>query len=129
MSWSFGKFNYSVLNMKLKPVFLSVIQEEVDGTVSKEFFHEMSDSRLHELINGRTPDGAIYYSKGVRDLALLEVDRRQHNSLVSRVSGEIEFREEVVKAMVNAGISRHVAENMTSEESKMMQQAKKYGII
>ena len=115
--------------MKLKPVYLSVIQEEIDGTVKKEFFHEMSESRLHELINRRTPDGAIYYSKDVRDLALREVDRRQHNSLVTRVSGEIGFREEVVNAMVNAGISRHVAENMTTEESKLMEQAKKYGVI
>lgn len=117
------------MEIKLKPIYLSVIQEEVDGTVKKEFFHEMLDSRLHDLINRRYLDGAIYYSKEVRDLAILEVDRRQHNSLLTRFSDEIYFRVDVIDALCNSGMSRHVAEIMTSKEPDLMRLAKKFGVI
>jgi hypothetical protein len=115
--------------MNSKPIYLSVIQEEIDGVISKEFFHQMSTSRLRDLISRRFSDGTIYYSKGVRDLALLEVERREYNSLVSIISGDIEFREEVIALIVESDISRHVAEKITSTESELMKQAKKYGLI
>jgi hypothetical protein len=113
----------------LKPIYLAVIQEDVDGAINKEFFHEMSESRLRDLINRRLPDGSINYSKDVRDLASLEIERREYNSMISRVSADNEFREEVISLIVKAGISRHVAESITSDQSKLMVQAKKYGVI
>jgi hypothetical protein len=115
--------------MKLKPVYLCVIQEKIGGTLNKEFLHIISNCRLSDLIGRRNHDGQFYYKKDIRDLAVMEVERREHNSLVEKAIGEIEFREEVIAAMVDAGVSRHVAENMTSGEAKMMGQARKYGII
>lgn len=115
--------------MNAKKIYLSVIQEEVNGVIKKEFFHQMSDFRLRDLIGRTSSDGTIYYSKGVRDLALLEIDRREYNSLISIISGDIEFREEVIDLIVKSGITRRVAENITSDEKKLMEQAKKYGVI
>jgi hypothetical protein len=89
----------------------------------------MMDSRLHNFINRPYLDGAIYYFKEVRDLAILKVDRRHHNSLITRFSDEIAFRDDVIDAMCNSGMSRHVAKSMTSKEPDLMEQAKKFRVI
>ncbi len=116
--------------MKLKPIYICVIQETVNGKPKKsELIHEMSDLRLQDLIGRRVPSGELYYRRNIRALALNEVDRRQHNSVVTRASAEVEFREEVIAAMLNAGISRRVAESMTIEESNLLNQANKYGVL
>ena len=116
--------------MKLKPIYICIIQEHVDGKPKKsELLHEMSDFRLQDLITKRRHSGELYYRRDIRALALNEVDRRQHNSVVNRASAEVEFREEVIAAMMNAGISRRVADSMTIEESKLLNQANKYGVI
>ena len=115
--------------MQLKPIYLCVLQEEIDGNTSKEFLHEMSDSRLRDLTTRRTVDGSIYYSKDVRETARMEIDRRNHNALITRAYAEIEFRADVVNAMVNAGMSKVVAEKLTNDVTTLMDQAKKFGVI
>lgn len=98
-------------------------------TMSKEFFCEMSDSRLLELINRRSTVHGFYYDDVDRNHAIQEVEQRKKNEWKTRNLAEIEFRQEVVDAIVNSGFTKRVAENMTIEASNLMQQAKKYGVI
>lgn len=55
----------------------------------------------------------------------MEINRREK----LKKSYNFEFKEEVIFAMVEAGISRRVAENMTADNSGLMEQAKKFKII
>ena len=115
--------------MQLKPIDICVIQETVNGSSTKEYLHEMSDFRVHELKTRRSRSGKLYYQKDIRDIASKEIDRRLHNSLVTRARAEVEFSYEVIAAMIDAGMSLRVAESLTSEESKLMQQASRFGIV
>jgi hypothetical protein len=115
--------------VNLKPVNLCVIQEWSDGVVKSEFLHEMSESRIRDLVGRRDSVGRYFFSKDIRDLASLEIRRRCHNSLVSRYIGDVDFRGEVVRAMMFAGVDKRVAENLTGNESETIRQGRKYGVI
>lgn len=48
---------------------------------------------------------------------------------VARNNAAVEFKEEVVAAMMEAGIARHVALNRISTVAKLMAEAKAFGVI
>ena len=48
---------------------------------------------------------------------------------VARINAENEFRQEVIQAMVDAGIARHVAANRTATEAKLLACAREFEII
>ena len=58
-----------------------------------------------------------------------EQNERNRQAALAKQNADVEFREEVIDAMEEAGISRRVAANMTATEVTMMQNARKYGVI
>jgi hypothetical protein len=58
-----------------------------------------------------------------------EEDERNRQAALAKQNADFEFREEVIDAMEEAGISRRVAANMTATEATLMQNARKYGVI
>jgi hypothetical protein len=68
--------------------------------------------------------------EGQRSLAQQErEDEAARQEALNRQNADLEFREEVIDAMVDAGISRRVAANMTANEKTLMDNARKYGVI
>lgn len=59
----------------------------------------------------------------------LVAERKADEEAKSRLQADKEFLDEVVDEIVAAGFARHVAYNMCNTEAKMMEQARKYGVI
>jgi hypothetical protein len=71
-------------------------------------------------------------SKSTQDLVnsvYEEMRRRATNSAVEQARSDNELREEVIEELMAAGKARHVAENLTNTEAKLLAQARLVGII
>lgn len=64
-----------------------------------------------------------------RDSRAAEEYIRRQIEAQKRADADTEFRMEVIEEMVAAGVARHVAANLTNTEAKMLEQARKYGVI
>jgi hypothetical protein len=101
-----------------------------DGVKRTEFVHEMSDEKLLAIIEKRWSDcGHRYAGKDARKYVEREIIRRAKMKEAAKYCYEDDFREEVVCAMVDGGVSRRVAQIITKDYSGLMEQAKKYGVI
>ncbi|WP_442764182.1 hypothetical protein [Malikia spinosa] len=91
------------------------------------YLHEIPDEILLAVaLGGRWSDAKYEFGGGTLGIVFKwEINRREK----LKQSYGSEFREEVIFAMVEAGISRRVAENMTANNSGLMEQAKKFKII
>jgi hypothetical protein len=91
------------------------------------YLHEIPDEILLAVaLGGRWSCGKYEFEGGTLGIVFKwEINRREK----LKQSYDSEFKEEVICAMVESGIGRRVAENMTAKNSGLMEQAKKFKII
>lgn len=58
-----------------------------------------------------------------------EKRRRDTNRTITAARADVELREEIIAELMAEGKSRHVAENLTNTEAKMLAEGRRLGII
>lgn len=59
----------------------------------------------------------------------LRREEEARQATLNREKANLEFREEVIDAICETGIARHVAANMTATEVNLLSNARKFGVI
>jgi hypothetical protein len=111
------------LNTQQKPALPKPIKR--DGKYS-------IDDAVYILWNGRMQwvlamEGGLYHISQSRIALAKGIEKL--NEDVSRNNAEVEFRMEVVDAMVRKGIAKHVALNRTANHPGLMAAAREYRVI
>jgi hypothetical protein len=109
----------------LAPTNAKCIVTQRGDVVSSKKLCDMTEIELRDILTNRR----YRVSQNLVNQVWDELERRGTNSTIQSARADTELREEIIEAIMAEGKSRHVAENFTNTEAKMLAEGKRLGII
>lgn len=110
-------------------------QDAYPSPVLRDGKYSMEDA-VHIPFNGKMQwvvamENGMFRTADTYDQLAVSLEKRNAEtaSAVARMNADIEFRMEVVFAMTDTGIAKHVALNRTSTQATLMACAREFGVI